>query len=258
MSLERVLAEVLPELQREDGVQAIFLTGSVARGEADEFSDLDLSVLVESDDLVHNTVSYRNGVLLSVERSTAAHRARAFTEPEAALWNLVSLQTGRALHDPHGIYADLQARARAVRWAGLAAHADARAAELLADNAEELHKVMGGLSAGDGAKVAYACLGLTLALGKVALLSAGTPLPSENVFLDRARDAWADAKWASAYGVLAGLEGGNVWARGHAALSAYFRAVVSIRWTDGPERELAHGAAARAAAVRTLAGAPRT
>lgn len=248
MSFEAVLAEVLPELQRENGVQAIFLTGSVARGEAGEFSDLDLSVLVEAERLVRNTVNYRNGVLLSVERSTAAHRSRAFTEPETALWNLESLQTGVPLHDPHGMFVDLQTRARAVGWADLAARADARAATLLADNAEELHKVMGGLRDGNDAKVAYACLGLTLALGKVALLSAGTPLPSENVFLSRARDAWADAEWQEAYALLAGLGGGDVRARGHAALCAYGRAVALLRWTAGSEHGLAQQAAARAAA----------
>lgn len=83
----------------------------------------------------------------------------------------MSLRTGVPLHDPHGVFTDLQARARAVRWADLAAKADARAAQLLADNAEELHKVMGGLNSGDDAK------------------------PSENVFLGRARDAWSDSEW---------------------------------------------------------------
>lgn len=254
MTFHAVLDEVLTELRQEDGVQAIFLTGSVARGEADEFSDLDVSVLVASETFVRNEVTYRSGVLLSVERSTAAHRSRAFTEPETALWNLVSLQTGVPLHDPHGIFADLQTQARAVRWAELAARADARAAALLADSTEELHKVMGGLSAGNDAKVAYACLGLTFSLGQVALLAAGTPLPSENVFLSWARDAWADAEWQEAYGVLAGLGSGDVRARGHAALSAYRRAVALLRWTDGPARELAQAAAERAAAF--LPGSP--
>jgi hypothetical protein len=248
MSFETVLAEILPELQQEEGVQAIFLTGSVARGEADEFSDLDISVLVEADRFVGNTVVYRGGVLLSVDRSTAARRARALTEPETALWNLVSLQTGVPLYDPDGIFADLQARARAVRWNALAAQADARAAELLADSVEELHKVMGGLQSGDNAKVAYACLGLTLSLGKAALLSAGTPVPSENRFLSLVRDAWTDAQWRRAYGLLAGLEGGDLRVRGGAALSAYCRATALLRWQAGPQRELAQEAAAQATA----------
>lgn len=247
MSFESVLAQVLPELQREKGVQAVFLTGSVARGTADGFSDLDISVLVEPDAFVRNAVTYCNGVLLSVERFTAAHRARAFTEPETALWNLVSLQTGQPLHDPHSIFADLAARA------------DARAAELLAHNAEELHKVMGGLKSDDGAKVAYACLGLIFALGKAALLSAGTPPHSENRFLSLARDAWTDAQWRRAYGLLAGLDAGDVWTRGSAALSAYCCAVALLRWTDGPEQELACGAAERAKVfLKTLPVAPRT
>ncbi len=96
--------------------------------------------------------------------------------------------------------------------------------------------------------MAYACLGLTLALGKAALLSAGSPIPSENRFLSLGRDAWTDAEWRRAYGVLAGLEEGDLRARGQAALSAYARAATLLRWQAGPQRELAHGAAAQAAA----------
>ncbi len=240
------LTDTVTELQREDGVQAIFLTGSVARGEADAFSDLDLSVLVASDRWVRHDVRYRGGVLVSVERSTAAQRARAFSDPETALWNLHSLRTGIALHDPEGVFADLQTRARAVRWADLAGLADARAEELVADTAEELHKVMGGLSGGDDGRVAYGALGLTLALGKAALLSTGTLPPSENRFLSLAREAWTDPPWRAAYGVLAGWTEADVRGRGRAALHAYLRAVAQLRWSAGPHHDLAHEAARRA------------
>lgn len=70
MSYPGVLQEVLRELRAEEGTLAVFLTGSHARGEADEFSDLDVSVLVADDDHVRNDVTYREGVLVSVERSS--------------------------------------------------------------------------------------------------------------------------------------------------------------------------------------------
>jgi predicted nucleotidyltransferase len=240
------LTDTVTELRLEEGVQAIFLTGSVARGEADAFSDLDLSVLVAPDRWVRQDARYRSGVLVSVERSTAAQRARAFSDPETALWNLHSLRTGIAVHDPDGVFADLQARARAVRWADLAGPADARAGGLVADTAEELHKVMGGLSGGDDSRVAYGALGLTLALGKAALLSTGTLLPSENRFLLLAQEAWTDPPWRAAYGVLTGLTEADLRGRGRAALDAYLRAVTRLRWSAGPHHDLAHEAARRA------------
>ncbi len=58
--------------------------------------------------------------------------------------------------------------------------------------AEEVHKVVGGLHAGDGSRVGYAAAELTFALGTAALLSTGTLVPTENRYLALAQGAWAD------------------------------------------------------------------
>jgi hypothetical protein len=249
-ALPAALTGVVQELRAEEGVRAVFLSGSHARGEANPFSDVDVQVLVAAEEQVRSDTRYRDGVLFSMERSTVAHRERAFGDAETALWNLTALRSGQALHDPGGVFAALQARALAFAWAEVEAQAHARAAQLIAGGVEEAHKVMGGLSEhGSGAegKVAYACLGLTLALGTAALLDTGTLIPTENKYLTLARDAWADARWQDAYGDLAGLTGKDVRARGHAALSAFGRAVALTRWTGGPDAELAHEAARRTA-----------
>ncbi|WP_019587278.1 nucleotidyltransferase domain-containing protein [Deinococcus apachensis] len=248
MSYPSVLEEVLRDLRAEPGVLAVFLTGSHARGEADEYSDLDLSVLVASDEFVRNDVTYRGGVLVSVERSMVPHRERAFTEPETTLWNLTSLRSGVPLHDPDGVFAALRDRARAVQWAELAQAAGALAARRLAGTVEELHKVMGGLLTRDDGKIALALVGLSFALGDAALLSTGTLIPTENRYLTLARDAWEDAVWRGAYASMVGLTPGDLSARGRAALTAYERAVALTRWPDGPDRELAQEAARRACA----------
>lgn len=199
MRFPDVLAEVLHNARAEPGVLAVFLTGSHARGEADEHSDMDVSVLVASPELVRNTTFYRGGALVSVERSNVAHRERALTEPEAALWNLVSLRSGAALHDPGGVFADLQNRARAVTRATMAESADALAAGRLAGAVEEVHKVMGGLRRGDAGRVAFAPASLTFALGDAALLGTGSLIPTENCYLTLARDVWTDPAWREAY-----------------------------------------------------------
>lgn len=126
-ALPAALTEVVQALRAEEGVRAVFLSGSHARGEADRFSDVDVQVLVASDEQVRSDTSYRGGVLFSVERSTAAHRERAFGDPETALWNLTALRSGKALHDPGGVFAALQARALAFAWAELEAQAHTRA-----------------------------------------------------------------------------------------------------------------------------------
>ena len=251
MSVGDVLAKLVPELQTEAGVVAIFLTGSVNRGEADEFSDLDVSVLVRTVEFVHNSVCYRDGFLVSVERSTPEHRAQAFTDPVTALWNLFSLQTGRALYDPEGIFAELQVCARAVDRAALRRAGEAQACAQIANQAEELHKVMGGLSRGDEAKIIYALAGLTFSLGTAALLSTGKLLPTENRYLTLARDAWDDPEWREAYSCLVGLTGASPRRRGLAALRAYVRAVTLLRWAEGTEQALAYGAAQRAQSFLT-------
>lgn len=246
-ALPAALTEVVQELRAEEGVRAVFLSGSHARGEANPLSDVDIQVLVAAEKQVGSDTHYRDGVLFSVERSTVPHRERAFEDAETALWNLTALRSGKPLHDPDGVFAALQARARAFAWAEVEAQAQTRAAHLVAGGVEETHKIMGGLPDDEG-KVAYACLGLTLALGTAALLGTGTLIPTENKYLILARDAWADIHWQEAYGDLAGLTGKDVRARGHAALGAFGRAVALTRWTDGPDAELAHEAARRAGA----------
>lgn len=243
-----VLDALLAELKGEPGVLAVFLTGSYTRGEADAFSDLDVSVLVEADAFVRTDVTYRKGVLVSVDRTTVPRRERAFTDPETALWNLGSLRSGQALHDPAGVFAALQERARAFVWAEVEPQAHARAAALLAGSVEALHKVMGGLQAGDADKLAFALVGLTFALGNAALLGTGTLIPTENRYLSAARGAWADPVWRDAYACLTGVTGEDIAQRGRAALRAYARAVALTRWTDGPDHAQAQEAAHRAAA----------
>lgn len=240
-----LMQQIVQDVQAEPGTLAVFLTGSHARAEADSFSDLDLSVLVAADHWARNDVAYREGVLVSVERSTLAHRERAFHEPETALWNLTSLRTGLPLFDPEGIFAALQARARTLTWADLSAAANAQATGHLTSCVEELHKVMGGLTAGDDGKVAFALMGLTFALGSAALLSTGTLISTENRYLTLARDAWPDPTWRRAYGCLTGLTGEPLRARGRAALTAYgcAAALILISPPGGPDEVVIREAA---------------
>ncbi len=262
MTVLSQLPDGLPDLTRQwaaqEGVLAVFLTGSFARGDADEFSDLDVQVLVSDGSPVGGHTTYHGGLLLSVDRSELSHRERALTDPDTALWNLTALQTGLPLHDPAGVFAALQAKARALEWTTLAPEAHRQAASRIADCAEELHKLMGGLNAGDAGKVAYAALGLTFALGQAALLSTGTLIPTENRWLTLARDAWPDAVWRDSFSGLAGLGTHSPEARGRAALTAYGRAVALAQWpldnqqqaSESAQREsaVAHEAARRGAA----------
>lgn len=249
---QAALAEqIVRDLQAGAGTLAVFLTGSHVRAEADGFSDLDLCVLVASDKEARSDLIYRGGVLVSVERSTLAHRERAFHEPETALWNLTALRTGVPLFDPGGVFAALQARARALVWADLSAAASTRATQHLTGCVEQLHKVMGGLIAGDDGKVAFALTGLTFALGSAALLSTGTLISTENRYLTLARDAWPDPAWQGAYACLTGLTGEPLRARGRAALTAYGRAAVLTSPPGDPEEALIREAARRAEAFLT-------
>lgn len=247
----------LPEMTRhwaaQEGVLAVFLTGSVARGDADEFSDLDVQMLVAEGASVGGQTTYHKGMLLSVDRSELSHRERALTDPDSALWNLMGLRTGLPLHDPAGVFAVLQAKAHALQWVTLAPEAHRQAASRIAGGAEELHKIMGGLNTGDEAKIIYAALGLTLALGQAALLSTGTLISTENRWITLARDAWPDAVWHESFSCLAGLGTHSPETRGQAGLSAYGRAVALAQWPQDSEQEqrdyaVAHEAARRGAA----------
>jgi hypothetical protein len=101
------------------GVQATILMGSYARGDAGQFSDVDLVRLVSStaSTPLPGTGSHLlNGLLVVVRDTTAEQMERCFSEPQTAVNCVAGVRTARPLSDPDGLFASIQARAHDFTW----------------------------------------------------------------------------------------------------------------------------------------------
>ena len=193
-----------------DGVLAMLLTGSHARGNATRYSDIDLVRFVEhapTTTAERYRLRYRADWLVSVTTTTRAAMREELWRPERAIFAVEGLRRARILLDRDGQLAALQADAVAFEWAPLQPAADAYAREMLMGLAEEAHKGLTGLSRGDEGTMLYACLGLVRELTRVVVVQRGVLMTSENDFLVGAqRTAGYDSAWTRLHRQLTGFE----------------------------------------------------
>jgi len=234
-----------------ESVEAIALTGSVARGQATPFSDVDLlRFTVEPPENSHERYALyqREGFLVSVSTATIDEKRRELAAPQTAIWAVPGLRQARILVDKRGALAALKREADAFVWQPLQAAADVYASRQLAGYAEEVHKLLGALARNDESAMVYAAMGLVLGLSNALAVQQGLLLESENEYFRRVLDA-ADAlagpacAWSRALRLAAGfdpLPAGQPppVQRGKAALQLYVESVnlleKIIRAEDAP------------------------
>lgn len=207
---ERELAALTQQFGGE-GVEALGLTGSFARGEATAHSDVDLLRFVAADPIIERE-RYRlwllAGRLVSVSTTTLASKRAELTRPETAIWAVPGLRQTRILLDRMGGLSALVAEACAFAWTPeLRASAAAHTSETLTGLVEEVHKALGARERGDESAMLYAALGLQQSLIRAALVARGVLLASENDWFDAAlRLGEPDSRWRRLLRVVVGYD----------------------------------------------------
>jgi predicted nucleotidyltransferase len=141
----RKVAERLVPALTARGATAVVLTGSVARGEATNRSDLDLVIVGDGPGYL---LRIEDGVLVSESWATEdAHRAR-FGSPREVGSSIPGWREASVLHDPDGAAARLREEALSWTWEELGASADEWVAEELTGFVEEVQKLAGALAEG--------------------------------------------------------------------------------------------------------------
>lgn len=226
------LHTLVRQLQDERTV-AITLTGSYARGEATPYSDADLHHYVTHEADEPYQVRYVGETLVSISAMLAEDKYREMQSPETAIWVVEGLRQSRALHDPAGIFAALQASARAFTWDTAMQHkADAYASRQLAGLSEEALKIRGGLARDHASTVRYGTLGMVLNIATLILTQRGILLRTENDYLQQAHAALATFGAGADFDA---AQDGTHRMRGLAALSLYRKTAVALESCIQPE-----------------------
>jgi hypothetical protein len=191
------------------GVMALVLAGSLGRGEAGPFSDVDLVRLYRGETPPAGDGSHLiDGRLVTVRSWTVAAVEALFAQPDQLCTYLVGLRSAPALIDREGTWAALQTRARAFVWdEAIQAQANCWAAEQLVGWIEEVHKGLEGLRRHDTGRLLNARFGLSWGLSNVVKVQRGVLMASgdNGIWCELNRALGEGSRWvrlrAAAFGV---------------------------------------------------------
>lgn len=217
------------------GDVGIAITGSYARRENQEHSDVDLDIFVNELPLETYTLRLLNGKLISLKYLLLKDEYESLTKPERAVWAVPGLRQMQILQDEKGEIAKLKQAAFDFNWADLQNTADEYAAEKLMGCAEEAHKIISGLTNNHESKVLYASWGMFKELSFSAVVQAGLMIDSENRAFDIIQNHLGhDHPWTRAFRLSFGMDCGdpNIPAyqtRGKAALELYVQTAILFK-----------------------------
>lgn len=219
------LHSVIEQIDSPD-VIGVGLVGSYARGQETKYSDVDFDIFVHTLPRYPEryTLRYWDNKLVSLSYNLLDDERAALTDPRRAIWAIPGLRGMRILLDKDGSMAALQKAAQDFDWSPLQPAADEFAAEEIIGNAEEVHKILNGLTRGHESTVLYASWGVVKNMLEAVAVHRGIMISSENRYFDLIQDAVGrDSAWTRALRMAWGLDpdGSGYAQRGAGALALY-------------------------------------
>lgn len=129
----------------EQGAEAVYLTGSWARGDAHPESDLDIRVIGEDRP---KQLMRRDGFLVSHNWTPEDEQRKLFDDPAEVGSVVPGWRSAEILHDPDGVAAALKKEAEEWEWSRVESDIADHIGEELSKYAEEAHSLLGNLDQG--------------------------------------------------------------------------------------------------------------
>ena len=220
------IQSILDRIDTSDAI-GVGIVGSYARGQASQYSDVDVDIYVNKmpeNENDHLTAHYWDGKLVSLSHTLLNEEHAALTDPKRAIWAVPGLRSMKILLDKDGSLNALQEAAYKFEWLPLQPAADEYAGEEVVFCAEEVHKILNGLAREHESTVLYAVWGLVKHMLEAVAVQRGLMIISENRYFDLIQDSVGrDSKWTSAFRTSWGLDGSSsqYQSRGTAALNLY-------------------------------------
>ena len=220
------IQSALEQLDLPD-VIGIGVVGSYARGQEAIYSDVDLDIFVSklpATEFDRYTLRYWGEKLVSLKFTLLDDERAALTDPRRAIWAVPGLRGMKIILDKDGSLAGLHKAAQEFDWSPLQTAADEFAAEQVMHCAEEVHKVLNGLTRRHESTVLYAVWGLIKHLPEAVLVQRGLMMTSENRFFDLIQESVGhDSEWTYAFRRGWGLDenASHYQARAAGALTLY-------------------------------------
>jgi predicted nucleotidyltransferase len=227
------LADLVRELDHGD-IVGITLGGSYARGEATQYSDVDLACFWrEGLRPPPKRFMYRQGRLISVKMTSVAEIRGMLGRPESALFFAGGKH--RLLLDKDGSVARLMAEIEHFRWESLRADANQSISLWMALKAEDVQKILREFQYDNLPGLAYTLAGQIEELTLLTALYYGEFITSNSTYYQQVEEAAGSASaWTQYHRIATGLEDGPegvkpLRARGIAALYLYRETLAIVR-----------------------------
>ncbi len=207
--IRRLVAEVSARLV-EQGAKATLLTGSHARGQARDDSDVDIFAVGDGPS---GWMEIADGRLVAVYWWPPEEIRRRMLNPEDALLAVRSWRDGVLIDDPTGVGAELKREASEWTWAKIEREADAWVADKLVVWGEYLPKLARAVSSGRLLDAAAIRAQLTVQLAELLAVRRRLMEQSENGFWETVAEA-GGSEWHAALEQALGLHGDDAAASG--------------------------------------------
>jgi hypothetical protein len=190
-----------------DRYVGIMLGGSYARGDATEWSDVDIACIVTDDArLERKRFIYLGGKQVSLGVKSIAGIRAQLAKPETAIWVAHGIGDCRVLLDKDGSVATLLEEVRAFTWEPLREAANRSASFGLVIAVEMAQKVANELGKADDLAVSFATSKLFAELTLTVAVARGVLVKSDNTYYQQVEEA-AGPGWARLHRTISGAEG---------------------------------------------------
>jgi predicted nucleotidyltransferase len=219
--IDAALLERVVERTMFEAVRAIVLLGSAGRGDATEWSDLDVERWVEKEaDRRDDVVSLLEDRLLIIHTRIVAEVRAELRSPERAIWAVPAYRNMRVVHDPHGDAASVGHDARRFDWADLRDSAVGVTRLNLAKSAEFVFKLRAASEQRNEGSALHATVALAGRCARAVAVARGLLVSTENEYYAKVWDA-AGSAWQREHRGALGQGGGGVFAQALAACRLY-------------------------------------
>lgn len=220
-------------------VQGIAVLGSVARGEASRWSDVDIeSTVVGPADKWLTRPSFIDGRLVMSSSITRVEQLAQLELPDKAIWAVPAYAAMRILVDRGGGLEQLRDVCRAFDLAALRPAATMYIREKAGSSCEYVFKIRDALDRRNGSKALHAAAALMGKCERIVAVAFSTPIPTENEYL-RIISAAGGPAWTAAHRRAYGLEGGDEFTQAEAAVGLFRETIRLIDdRLDGPTRAI--------------------
>jgi hypothetical protein len=212
--MDKSLAELLIEFDDHHRFIGSLLVGSAARGDSCSYSDLDLIFFTReepSEQRLKYQLKQRNGRLISLSQRSLDAVRTSLADPIPAIQTVQGLRDSVVLRDSKSLdLTELKVAAKRFQWTPqLKMRAHQEASYQLMGYAEEVGKILRGMSTNDDMALLNGVLGLSLSMPLVIALKQGILSRGENLFRAQVcRTLGTDSRWAVSHAIAIGARPG--------------------------------------------------